>query len=222
MHPSFVCRTRRPTLNLRPNILIPNKTPKALSKCPCKMHLQKTRFDRSLQLCSRWVVEYLGQYLQQVGGGIFVAIFVAGGWMNIGDNICNRWVMEYLGQYLQQVGRGIFWTIFTAGEWSNIWRNFCRLVGEYFGEYFQQVGGGPVAGGGLSTTGSNPATAHPPTIHLSALCAHLKIRLYIHICKTEPIFMSSQSGNLHPCKCLSRQFIFCAHTSKYFQKSDHT
>ena len=141
MHPSFVCRTRRPTLNLRPNILIPNKTPKALSKCPCKMHLQKTRFDRSLQLCSRWVVEYLGQYLQQVGGGIFVAIFVAGGWMNIGDNICNRWVVEYLGQYLQQVGRGIFWTIFTAGEWWNIWRNFCRLVGEYFGEYFQQVGG---------------------------------------------------------------------------------
>ena len=61
------------------------------------------------------MVEYLGQYLQQVGGGIFVAIFVAGGWMNIGDNICNRWVVDSLGQYLQQVGRGIFWTIFTAG-----------------------------------------------------------------------------------------------------------
>ena len=61
------------------------------------------------------MVEYLGQYLQQVGGGIFVAIFVADGWMNIGDNICNRWVVDSPGKNLQQVGRGIFWTIFTAG-----------------------------------------------------------------------------------------------------------
>ena len=160
----------------------------------------------------------MGQYLQQVGGGIFVAIFVAGGWMNIGDNICNRWVVDSLGQYLQQVGRGIFWTIFTANESRNMWRNTCRWVGEYFGGYFQQVGGGPVAGGGLSTTGSNPATAHPPTIHLSALCAHLKIRLDIHICKTEPIFLSSQSGNLHLCKCLNQQFIFLRTHFKIFSK----
>ena len=139
-------------------------------------------------------------------------IFATGGWWNIWGNIYSRWVGEYFGQYLQQASGGISGGIF-AGWWGNI-------LGNIFSRWVET--GGPVAGGGLSTTGSNPATAHPPTIHLSALCAHLKIRLYIHICKTEPIFMSSQSGNLHPCKCLSRQFIFCAHTSKYFQKSDHT
>ena len=58
-------------------------------------------------ICNRWVVEYLGQNLQQVGRGIFGqylqpasggisgGIF-AGGWGNILGNIFSRWVEDLL------------------------------------------------------------------------------------------------------------------------------
>ena len=106
MHRSFVCRTRRPTLNLRPNILTPNKTPEPCSsahaKCICKKQGLTDLFN-----------------------------FAAGGWSNIWGNIYSRWVGEYFGQYLQQVeyleeflqvGGGIFRGIFSAGGW----RTCCR------------------------------------------------------------------------------------------------
>ena len=46
-------------------------------------------------ICSRWVGEYFGQYLQQASGGISGGIF-AGGWGNILGNIFSRWVEDLL------------------------------------------------------------------------------------------------------------------------------